>query len=91
MLGRLPLEVNLLELPRVLEIVRGLKRLKLGLGVVVVVVGEDPPTRCRRGLNLDLPLVLPAEESCCLTVLREDPEEDHLVDEGLFEVVDVLL
>lgn len=72
--------------------VRGRKRLKLGLGVVVVVVEEEPrpPTRCLLGLNLDLPLVLSEEESCCLTVLREDPE-DHLVDEGLLEALDVLL
>lgn len=83
--------MNLLEVPRLLEMVRGLNRLKDGLGVVVVVVVVRPPTRCLLGLNLDLPLVLSEEVSCCLTVLREEDPEDHLVDEGLLEALDVLL
>ena len=100
MLGRLPLEVNLLELPPLLDTVLGLNLLKLGLWVVVVACALETRDRVRvlRLLepNRDLLRESPLEDNpvFCLTNLRLLELFLLLIlelVEGLLEAVDELL
>lgn len=97
MLGRRPLEVNLLELPPLLDTVLGLNLLKLGLWVVVVAALVLDRVRVLPRLlepNRDLLLELsPLLDVFCLTNLRlfELILFLELLVEGLLEAVDELL
>ena len=95
MLGRRPLEVNLLELPPLLDTVLGLNLLKLGLWVVVVAALARDRVRVLRLLepNRDLLLESPLLDVFCLTNLRLLELILLFLElvEGLLEAVDELL